>query len=113
MKIQQLLEAKYAKGKAQFSNLSSEKVVGKFFDEDIEQSKEAAEDYGKDEYLFGARFFYVKSELVVYDDRHEESISNVIAKRNGKWITTNYEGENEWEVIPSKFKVYMQTLVYE
>ncbi len=113
MKIQQLIEAKYATGKPQFSNLSSEKVVGKFFDEDVEMSREHAEDYEEKDYFFGARFFYVKSGLVVYDDKLDESISNVTAMRDGKWITTDYEGETEREVTPSKFKVHMQTLVYE
>ncbi len=118
MKLNQLIEAKYAKGKAQFSNLSSEKVIGKFFDEDVEISREHAEGYDENDHLFGARFFYVKSGLVVYDDRHGDNISNVVALRKGKsrygkWITINHEEETEWEVNPSKFKIHMKTLVYE
>jgi len=113
MKLKQITEAKYATGKPQFSNLSSEKVVGKFFDEEIEQSEEHAEGHDENDYLFGARFFYVKSGLVVYDDRHGEDLSNVIAMRDGKWITMNHEEETEWEVNPSKFKIHMTTLIYE
>ncbi|KKM24899.1 hypothetical protein LCGC14_1600470 [marine sediment metagenome] len=113
MKLRQIQEAKYAKGKAQFSNLSSEKVIGKFFDEDVEMSKEHAEEYDENDRLFRARFFYAKSGLVVYDDRHGEHMSNVIAKRDGKWITINHEEGTEWEVTPSKFKIYMKTIVYE
>ena len=118
MKIQQLIEAKYATGKPQFSNLSSEKVIGKFFDEDVEQSKEAYEEYDKDDHLFGARFFYVKSGLVVYDDRHGEHINNVVlypkkGRKKSKWATIDHEEETEWEVNPAKFKIHMKTLVYE
>jgi len=113
MKLNQLLETKYATGKPQFSNLSSEKVIGKFFDEDVGQSEEYSDEDDRDHHLFGARFFYVKSGLVVYDDMHSENISNVVAKRNGKWITINHEEETEWEVNPAKFKIHMKTLVYQ
>ncbi len=118
MKLRQIQEAKYAKGKAQFSNLSSEKVVGKFFDEDIEMSREHAEGHDENDHLFGARFFYVKSGLVVYDNKHGENISNVVlypnkGRKKGKWATINHEEETEWEVNPAKFKIHMKTLVYE
>ena len=80
-------------------------------------SREHAEGHDENDHLFGARFFYVKSGLVVYDNKHGENISNVIAMGRGKsrygWITINHEEETEWEVNPAKFKIHMKTLVYE
>ena len=118
MKIKQITEARLSKPKPQYKNLSAEKVVQMFFNEDIAQSKDYAdtEMYDPEDHLHGTRHFYVKDGLVVLDDRFGESISNVIlfpkGKGKEKWLTMNHETEREWWVNPAKFEIDMTTPVY-
>jgi len=117
MKITQLTEVKLAERKPQYSGLSDDKVIQLFFDEDLEQSNEAAEEYDPNDSLYGVRYFHVKDGLVVYDNKYGEILSNVQlypsrGKKKGKWATQDHEAETEWEVKPSKFKVDMTQAVY-
>ncbi len=117
MNLADLHEAKLASHKPQYSNLSDEKVVQMFFDEDEEQSREAVEEYDPSDSLYGVRYFYVKSGLVVNDNRGDDNISNVQlypskGKKKGKWASQNHEAETEWEVKPSEFEVDMTQPVY-
>ncbi len=117
MKIKQLTEARLAKPKPQHRNLSDEKVVQMFFEEDEFQRKEYLRDYDPGDSLYGTRYFYVKKGLVVHDNRQHEIISNVVwfppvRKGKGKWVTMDHENDQEWEVNPSKFEIDMTTPVY-
>lgn len=112
-----LNEVKLAVRKPQYSNLTDEKVVQMFFDEDEEMSKEHAEQYDPTDELYGVRYFYVKDGLVVHESRFGENISNVLlypskGRKKGKWATENHEAETEWEVKPSTFEVDMTQAVY-
>ena len=117
MNLAGLHEAKLALRKPQYNNLSDEKVVQLFFDEDEEQSKESFEEYDEGDELYGVRHFYVKSGLVVHDNLHDEIISNVQmhlprGKKKSRWETMDYEAETNWEVKPSEFKIDMTQPVY-
>ncbi len=117
MKLASLTEAGLAERKPQYSGLSDDKVIQMFFDEDLEQSKQAVEEYDSSDSLYGVRYFYVKDGLVVYDNKYGEILSNVLlypskGRKKGKWATMDHEAETEWEVKPSKFKVDMTQPVY-
>lgn len=117
MNLADLHEAKLASRKPQYNNLSDEKVVQMFFDEDEEQSRASIEEYDEDDELYGVRHFYVKSGLVIREDRRHEIISNVLmypvkGKKKIAWTTQDYEAEYEWGVSPSKFEVDMTQPVY-
>jgi hypothetical protein len=110
MKLKQIQEARYQDAKPEFTNLSDEKVIQTFFDEDLEQSEEYAE-YPHDDEQHGTRVFYVKEGLIVHDNRMNEVINNVHL-RNNKWTTVDFDHEQEWPVQPSKFRVDMMQPVY-
>lgn len=112
-----LIEVQLAERKPQYSNFTDEQVIQMFFKEDKEQSREAVEEYDSSDEMYGVRHFYVKSGLVVHDDRFGDYISNVLlypskGKKKGKWVTIDNEAETEWPVQPSKFKVDMTQAVY-
>lgn len=103
MKLWQLHEAKYSepKQKAEFQNLSTEQVLGKFFDLDEEISADMSGSY-----------FYPKNGLYVQDERHGEEVTNVYVQ-GGKIFTINHENDREWAVNPSKFFIYTTRVLYE
>ena len=101
MKIKQLTEAQY-QGKPIPKGWKAEKVVAAFFDVERETTEEWHEDYDNDRF-FQATAYTPKEGFHIEDD---EEVTWLIRLRNGSYVCQNADTETEWQVNPSKFRVY-------
>ncbi len=102
MKLNQLIEAKYAKSAPQHTGFSIEKVVKMFFDYQDNPNFEPNDD----------REFSPKHGLYI-EDNQGNGIDWLILRSDGKWFALNVHQSSDWEVTPSNLKVYQTSLVYE
>ncbi len=102
MKIKQLTEAKYAEEKPQFTGLTAEQVVKKFFDLEEEMSEEGDN-----------KHFYAKEGLHVIDNVNGEEVKWLIFMEDRTWISLDHDNDRQLFVNPSKFTVYQQRVLYK
>ncbi|KKM24898.1 hypothetical protein LCGC14_1600460 [marine sediment metagenome] len=101
MKLNQLIEAKYADvNKPQYRNFSAEKVIETFFTLDSEDEVDTD--------VF-QKSFYPKKGLYIQDDVDEDQVQWIVL-RDGQWYS--YVGRDEVHVNPAKFKIDMKRAVY-
>ena len=108
MKLEQLTEAKYAEDQnPQFTGLTVEQFVKKFFEYEEELSSEGH-----------SKHFYPKDGLLVQDS-DGDNIQWLIrteeehASGPGNWVAIDHQSDRSWTVDPTKLIVFQAKLLYK
>ncbi len=109
MKLFQLNEAKYAEDKSpEFSGLTAEQVIKKFFDLNDEVSTPGH-----------SRHFEPKEGLLIQDASGGDIIQWIVFTEaehyygHGMWIALDHNTDKEWSVDPSKLIVSQTRILYK